>query len=86
MITVYYSSAFKKAIKKYSSHRKQIEKRIGIFIENPYDLRLKTHKLSGELEGYYSFSISYNLRVLFEFIDDRTVGFIDLGTHGVYKK
>ena len=57
-----------------------------MFIENPYDPRLKTHKLSGELEGYYSFSINFSLRVLFEFIDERTAGFIDLGTHEVYKK
>jgi len=86
MITIYYSSSFKKAAKKYSSYRKQIEKRIKIFMENPSDSRLKTHKLTGELAGYLAFSVTHNLRILFEYIDKNTVGFIDIGTHEVYKK
>jgi addiction module RelE/StbE family toxin len=86
MVTIYYSSDFKKSIKKYSSYRKLITKRIEIFIEDPYDSRLKTHKLSGELAGYWSFSVSYNLRILFEFINDNEVGFIDIGTHGIYER
>ena len=85
MITIYYSSEFKKSVKKYSAHREQIKKRVTIFIEDPFDPRLRTHKLGGELSGYYSFSVTYHIRILFEFIDDNTVGFIDMGTHGVYK-
>lgn len=68
------------------TYRKQIKKRIEIFIKDPHALSLKTHKLKGELVGYCSFSVSYDLRILFEFIDDKTVGFVDIGTHGVYKK
>ncbi len=86
MVTIFYSSAFKKSAKKYISHRVQIKKRIKIFIADPLDARLKTHKLKGELDGYYAFSVTYNLRILFEFIDDTSVGFIDIGTHEVYKK
>lgn len=87
MVTVYYSSAFKKSVKKYSSYKKQIKKRIEIFIKDPHSPSLKTHKLKGELAFYYAFSVTYNLRVLFEFIDDShtKVGFIDIGTHQVYK-
>lgn len=86
MLTIYYSSAFKKSTKKYLSYRQQIKKRIEIFISNPFDPRLKTHKLSGELSKYYSFSVTYNIRILFEFIDKNTAGFIDIGTHEIYKK
>lgn len=78
MLTIYYSSAFKKSIKKYASYKRQITNKIEIFIKNPFDSRLKTHKLSGELFGYYSFSVSYHIRILFEFID--------IGTHVIYKK
>lgn len=85
MMSIYYSSAFKKSIKKYRSHRSQIQKRIELFMKYPFDRRLKTHKLQGELNGYYSFSITYNLRILFEFIDENTIGFVDIGTHAVYK-
>lgn len=83
--SVFYSSSFKKSIKKYSSNRKKIKKTIAKFIENPFNPSLKTHKLSGKLSSYWSFSIDYHLRILFEFIDEQTVGLIDLGTHEVYK-
>jgi len=86
VLILYYSSDFKKSIKKYASHREQIKKRIAIFIKDPFDPRLKTHKLSGELAGYYSFSVTYHLRILFEFMEENTVGFIDVGMHEAYKK
>jgi addiction module RelE/StbE family toxin len=86
MITIYYSSSFKKSVKKHSSYKKQIKKRIEIFIKDPHNPSLKTHKLKGELAGYYSFSVNYSLRILFEFINSKEVGFVDIGTHEVYKK
>lgn len=85
MVTIYYSSKFKKTVKKYSSHQKQIVHKINIFIQNPFDPQLKTHKLSGNLQGYWSFSITYHIRIMFEFIDEETIGFIDIGTHQIYR-
>jgi len=82
---VYYSSQFKKSVKKYRQYRKQIEIRITQFLNEPLDKSLKTHKLTGKLSSYWSFSINYHLRILFEFIDSQTVGFIDIGTHEIYK-
>jgi len=46
---------------------------------------LKTHKLSGKLQEYWSFSIDYHLRIMFRFVDKQTVEFIDIGTHEIYK-
>jgi len=63
---VYYSSQFKKSVKKYCQQRKQIENKIKKFLENPFDKSLKTHKLTGKLSSYWSFSINYHLRILFE--------------------
>ena len=83
--TVYYSSQFKKSIKKHKSSRKQIEKRANQFLIDPFNPILKTHKLTGKLNSYWSFSIDYHVRILFEFIDEETVGFIDIGTHEIYK-
>ncbi len=83
---IQFSSSFKKSLKKQSSHQDIIKKRLAIFFENPHDPRLKTHKLSGQLDKYWSFSINYHLRVLFEFIDDHVIGLIDIGTHEIYKK
>lgn len=81
----YYSSRFKKSLKKYRSNKTKIVKKMNLFLENPFHESLKTHKLSGKLGVYWSFAIDYNLRILFEFIDQNTVGFIDVGTHDIYK-
>lgn len=83
--TVYYSSQFKRSIKKYRGQRKLIEKKIEKFLEDPFDKSLKTHKLTGKLASYWSFSINYHLGILFEFTDRQTVGFVDIGTHEIYK-
>ena len=83
--SVFYSSSFKKSIKKYSSHRIKIEKVISKFINDLFNPSLKTHKLTGKLSNCWSFSVDYHIRVLFEFIDAKSVGFIDIGTHEVYK-
>lgn len=81
----YYYSEFKKSIRKYREHKKLIEKKINLFLQDPFDKSLKTHKLSGKLSGYWSFSVNYHLRIIFEFIDETTVGLVDIGTHGIYK-
>lgn len=54
---VYYSSSFKKSAAKYASNRKKIEKAIIKFINNPFNPSLKTHKLTGKLKSYWSFSV-----------------------------
>jgi len=83
--SVFYSSSFKKSIKKYSSYRNKIEKTIDKFMKNPFEPSLKTHKLTGKLSNYWSFSVDYHIRILFEFLTDESVGFIDIGTHEIYK-
>jgi len=83
--SVFYSSSFKKSIKKNISHQKKIESALVVFMDNPFNPALKTHKLTGKFGHYWSFSIDYHMRILFEFIDEETVGFINMGTHEIYK-
>ncbi|MGH9873179.1 MAG: type II toxin-antitoxin system RelE/ParE family toxin [Pyrinomonadaceae bacterium] len=54
---------------------------MAIFKHNPYDPRLKTHKLSGEMQDWWSFSIEYDVRVLFAFVEPTLALFVDIGTH-----
>ena len=54
---------------------------IDIFKNNPFDARLKTHKLSGKLKDLYSFSIGYDLRVIFFFYNDNQIVLQDIGKH-----
>lgn len=83
---VYFSSYFKKKLSKYSPKEKEIIKeRIKLFSDNPFSPQLKTHKLKGNLKHFWSFSISYSLRILFEFMDGESAGLVDIGTHEIYK-
>lgn len=82
---VLYSSRFGHALKSLSQEQRNIvAERERMFKENCFDPRLKTHKLKGKLENYWSFSLTYSHRVLFEFLDKETAAFIDVGDHSIY--
>ena len=81
-----FSSSFKKAFRKRVKGFPSEEtfwSTVELFINNPFDQQLKTHKLSGKLKDYWSFSIEYDLRVVFYFTGDKPQKalFIDIGTH-----
>ena len=56
-----------------------------IFKINPFDSRLKTHKLKGKFKDYWAYSVNYQYRIMFKFIDDNTVLYYDIGTHDIYR-
>lgn len=83
---IYYSSKFAKEYKRLPLKVKlSAEKKEKIFRKNPFDSRLKTHKLMGKLREYYSFSINYQYRIIFEFTDKDIIWFHSVGTHAIYK-
>jgi mRNA-degrading endonuclease YafQ of YafQ-DinJ toxin-antitoxin module len=61
-----------------------VEKEV-IFVKNPFNPQLKTHKLKGKLKGLWSFSVTYSFRIVFEFINDDEVIFYDIGDHKIYQ-
>jgi len=69
MIEIGFSSSFKRAFKKRIKGHKGIEEKfwqkVEIFMKDPFDRSLRTHKLSGKLQGLWSFSIEHDLRVVF---------------------
>ena len=83
---VSFSESFKKAFKKRVKST-EIETEFWIslelFLNDPFDPRLKTHKLSGKLKDLWSFSLEYDLRVVFFFTKDKPkkAVFVDIGTH-----
>jgi mRNA-degrading endonuclease YafQ of YafQ-DinJ toxin-antitoxin module len=72
---------YKKKIKNNSVLKSKFNEKFVIFKNNPYDLRLKTHKLTGSLKELYSFSIDYDNRVIFSFYSKNRVIFEDIGNH-----
>lgn len=82
---VSFSSAFKRAFKKRIKGNTDLEgkfwQKLEQFTVDPYDPSLKTHKLSGKLKEYWSFSVDYDERVLFYFTEDEKAVFVDIGSH-----
>ena len=85
MIEIAFSSSFKRAFKKNVAGNASLEmrfwERVELFKKNPFDPKLRTHKLSGKLKDLWSFSVEHDLRVIFSFADQTRVIFVDIGSH-----
>ncbi len=85
MAEIAFSSSFKRAFKRRIAGNKQREEifwtKLELFKNNPFETGLKTHKLSGKLKDYWSFSVERDLRVIFYFAGEEKIVFVDIGTH-----
>jgi len=70
-----------KRIHRHPQLKRQFREKMEMFLEEPFDSQLRTHKLSGKLKGTWAFSINDEYRVIFEFINTHKVLLIDFGTH-----
>jgi len=83
---IIYTSEFQRSFKRLSREVKsEAIKKEKIFKSDPFDNRLRTHKLSGKLKDCWAFSISYYERIIFEFGDNKIVYFLSIGGHDIYK-
>jgi addiction module RelE/StbE family toxin len=87
MVELIWDERFKKIYKKWvRDHpelKAQFAKKIIQFEEDPFHPALKTHSLSGVLKGLWSFRITYEQRLVFDFTDETRsqVILIDIGSH-----
>ncbi len=81
-----YSPKFTRLYKKLPEEIQFLtENQVKIFRQNPFDLRLKTHKLSGPLRKYWAFWINYRYRIIFSFLNQNTIRFHIVGDHSIYQ-
>jgi mRNA-degrading endonuclease YafQ of YafQ-DinJ toxin-antitoxin module len=82
MINVITTKDFDKSFKKKDKfiQKKAIE-RIRIFREDPFNILLNNHALSGEHKNKRSFNVTGDYRIVFYYINEGTVCFVDIGTH-----
>lgn len=81
--------AFRTALRKLTPRQKASARTaFGIFKDNPFDARLRTHKihgLSAKLRRtIYSISIESDLRAIF-YIEGDVVVSLDIGDHAIYR-
>jgi len=82
---ILYLPKFTKQYKKLPNKIKKLsEIKEIIFRNNPFDPKLKNHKLQGRLNGFCAFSINYQYRIIFDFADDGIVRFYSIGSHKIY--
>lgn len=76
-----FTTHFLKKAKRLSfGEQKKLSQRVEILKKSPFDPRLKTHMLSGNLKGQFSFSLDHSKRVVFV-LNQEVVIFIDVGSH-----
>ncbi len=76
-----YLKHFRKRIAPDIRLRRKFDERVVFFVQNPQHPLLHDHALKGEKEGYRAFSITGDIRIVYRLIDERTVLFLDIGTH-----
>ncbi|MDO8518259.1 MAG: type II toxin-antitoxin system mRNA interferase toxin, RelE/StbE family [bacterium] len=85
---VLYSPKFVRQYKKLPREIQELAaKREDIFRVNPFDSRLKTHKLTGRLKEFSAFWIDYHIRIMFDFAEDskgKYARFYQIGPHDIY--
>jgi addiction module RelE/StbE family toxin len=59
----------------------EVDKRIHWFRKNPDDARLRNHKLLKKMKGKFAFSITGDIRIVYEWIGKSTVRFLAIGGH-----
>jgi len=79
---VRYSKQFLKQLAKQPPKiEKALKVRLLIFQEDKNNALLRNHALQGTLKGYYSISITGDIRAIYMIIDDEIYLFDMIGTH-----
>ena len=84
VLTPHFRKAYKKIVRKIPLLQEQIDSSIKLLEKDIFDVKLKTHKLSGELFGCYACSCGYDCRIIFTVEEDnnvQTILLVTIGTH-----
>lgn len=89
-VNLLFSNKFRKHYKKRIIHDvtldRRSQKRIDLFINNPSHPLLRDHSLKGSEEGSRAFWVTGDVRIIYQWVDNDTVEFLDIGTHNqVYR-
>ena len=83
MIRIAWDQGFRRIYRKKVTNDAVLEQRfwkaMELFSRNPFHPRLRTHKLSGKLEGLWAFTVAYDCRVVFKFLNRGEVLLVDIG-------
>ena len=87
---IFWSNGFKRSFKKITKRNSQLKEQIVetliLLAADPFTPSLKSHKLSGNLDRFWSYSVAYDCRIIFNFSEDEQLSemviiLIDIGSH-----
>ncbi|MFM7714001.1 MAG: type II toxin-antitoxin system YafQ family toxin, partial [Microcystis sp.] len=66
--------SFKRALKRLIRKNPQLQSKVSevldLLEDNPFTPSVKSHKLTGSLDGYWSCYVSYDCRIIFTFSEE----------------
>lgn len=81
-ISIQYTPSFMRMYKRLDRNLKEeIKDKVELFINKINHEKLKVHKLKGNLDNTYSFSVNYKIRVVFEYEKSNSVNLLYVGSH-----
>jgi addiction module RelE/StbE family toxin len=72
--SVAFSRALKRKIRRQPEMQIKVEQTLRQLSTDPFHSSLESHKLKGELAGVWACSVAYDLRILFEFVQNPESG------------
>ncbi|MBI5411771.1 type II toxin-antitoxin system YafQ family toxin [Candidatus Peregrinibacteria bacterium] len=78
--STHFDNQYIKIVKKKPGVKTLLEGTIMLLGESMRAPSLSVHKLSGRLNGYWAFSLAHDLRVIFEWKNDK-ITLVNIGTH-----
>lgn len=63
----------------------EVVEKIEFFKDKENHDKLRVHALKGKMQGYFSFSVNYSHRVVFEYLNKKEVALLKVGDHDIYK-
>ena len=83
---ILYLPRFEREYKKLPKEIQELaDEKERIFRKNPFDSKLKTHKLHGPLSDFWAFSVGQKYRIIFDFTNKNTIRFYSIGDHDIYE-
>mgnify|MGYP001590757849 CR=1 FL=1 len=79
MIRIIYGDSFIRSARKLPSHIKQkLADLLSILSQNPFHKFLHTKYLVGELTGFFSFRVTRDWRVVFQFVEPEIIKLVKI--------
>lgn len=82
MIILFYKHFNKTYQKSSAKIKKHFQNRLKLFTQDPFHPLLNNHVLHGDFETYRSINITGDVRAIYKAINEQTVEFVLLGSHG----